>query len=148
MPPIGDAAPAGVPIDIVDIWVTVVTPEPAQRFTGASENQHIPAYLGSSRATGLDAGALLAVMDSLGVATGIIATDLGPGCEEILALAEAHPGRLLVAGGPTDPSRPTRNMPRVRSLSEHPPVRDGPGHARRHRSRRRRCTPLPRRRGM
>lgn len=105
--------------DVVDIWVNLVTDESAAAFLGQRENAHITGYLGG-RGDPTGVGALLAVMDELGVATGILTPGLDHGAERALEVADAHPGRFLVAGGLTDPSRPTRNTLRIRELASHP----------------------------
>lgn len=106
--------------DVVDIWVNVLSDELAARFLSAEANRDVPGYLKSTTQHGLGAGAVLAAMDELGVATGIVTSDLGSTCEGMLRLADDHPGRFLVAGGVVDPGRPTRNAVRVRALAEHP----------------------------
>lgn len=107
-------------MDIVDIWVNLVTEASAAQFLGAAENAHIPSYLGSSGTGGIGVDAMLTLMDELGVATGVLCTGLDGGAEKALAVADAHPGRFLVAGGLVDPDHPTRNVRRIRALAEHP----------------------------
>lgn len=64
---------------------------------------------------------MLARMDSLGVTTGVLTPGLsGPTAEEALAVADAHPGRFLVAATVVNPARPGRNVAKVRRLAEHP----------------------------
>lgn len=106
-------------MDVVDVWVNVVSEDTAARFLGRRENRDVAGYLGSASSSGLGMGALLATMDELGVATGIVTTDLGEGADAALAAAEEHPGRLLVAGGVTEPGRPTANVRRIRALAAH-----------------------------
>ena len=107
-------------MDIVDIWVNLVTEASAAQFLGAAENAHIPSYLGSSGTGAVGVDTMLGRMDELGVATGILTPGLGGGTEEALEVADAHPGRFLVAGGLTDPGRPARNARRIRDLASHP----------------------------
>ena len=57
-------------MDVVDIWVNLVTEQTANAFLGQAENAHIPGYLGSNQGP-LDVNELVALMDELGVATGI-----------------------------------------------------------------------------
>ena len=60
-------------------------------------------------------------MDELGVATGILTPGLTRGgVAEALEVADAHPGRFLVAAALTEPGKPTRNVLRIRELAEHP----------------------------
>ncbi|MHB8219895.1 MAG: amidohydrolase family protein [Acidimicrobiales bacterium] len=108
------------PGDVVDIWVNFVSDDLAARFLSEEQNRDVDTYLGSSQHRGDGADAVLAVMDELGVATGIVTTELGRGAEQALQAATEHPGRLLVAGGVTDPSHPTRNVRRIRTLAGDP----------------------------
>jgi uncharacterized protein len=106
--------------DILDIWVNHVTEQSAAQFLGDEANAHIPGYLGGS---GDNAGIddLLGKMDELGVATGILTPGLTrTGVEQALAVADAHPGRFLVAAMITDPGKPTRNVTHLRDLAQHP----------------------------
>jgi predicted TIM-barrel fold metal-dependent hydrolase len=108
-------------IDVLDIWVNLVTPEGAAQFLGQSEFANIPDYLGGDARDGVGVDELLERMDRLGVTTGILTPGLvrgGP--EAALAIADAHPGRFLVAGGLVDPGRPTRTVARIRDLAQHP----------------------------
>jgi hypothetical protein len=108
-------------MDVLDIWVNLVTPESAAQFLGRDENAHIPAYLGGEHGrAGVPVDQLLATMDALGVATGILTPGFGRGVEESLAVADAHPGRFLVAAVVVDPARPGRNVARVRDYAQHP----------------------------
>jgi predicted TIM-barrel fold metal-dependent hydrolase len=107
-------------MDILDIWVNVVTTASAAQFLGQRENANIPGYLGGDGSSGVGADDLVALMDDLGVATGILTPGLHHGEDDALALAEKHAGRFLVAAGVADPSRPTKNVRRIRELAEHP----------------------------
>jgi predicted TIM-barrel fold metal-dependent hydrolase len=107
-------------MDVVDIWVNVVTSRGAQEFLGQDQFANIPGYLGSSTTEGIGVEGLLAVMDDLGVATGVICAGMDRSAEHALAVADEHPGRFLVALGLAVSDRPTRNVRRVRSLAEHP----------------------------
>lgn len=106
--------------DVVDIWVNLITGTGAQDFLGQEQFANIPGYLGSSTTDGIGVDGLLAVMDELGVATGIFCTGLDGSAEQALEVADAYPGRFLVAAGLTNPEHPTRNMRRIRTLAEHP----------------------------
>jgi predicted TIM-barrel fold metal-dependent hydrolase len=106
-------------LDIVDIWVNLVTPQSAKAFLGDRANAHIPGYLGGDGSAGVGVEALLGTMDELGVATGILCPGLHHGDDDALALAEKHDGRLLVALGVAEPERPTRNVRRIRELGSH-----------------------------
>ncbi len=108
------------PLDIVDIWVNLVTKQSAAAFLGDRANAHIPGYLGGDGSSGVGAEALLTVMDEVGVATGILCPGLHHGDDDSLALADAHPGRFLVALGVAEPATPTRNVRKIRALAAHP----------------------------
>ncbi len=107
-------------MDVVDIWVNLVTDEGAKEFLGQEQFANIPGYLGSSSTDGIGVDALLATMDELGVATGVLCAGMDRTVEQALAVADAHPGRFLVAAGLTSPERPTRTARRIRKLAEHP----------------------------
>jgi uncharacterized protein len=106
-------------MDIVDIWVNLVTEAAAADFVAQPGYERVPGYLGSNRQpVGVDT--LLALMDELGVATGIFTSGLDGHADRMLELCDAHPGRFLVAGGVGDPSRPGRVVRRIRELAQHP----------------------------
>ncbi|HET9727919.1 MAG TPA: amidohydrolase family protein [Acidimicrobiia bacterium] len=106
-------------MDIVDIWVNLVTERAAADFVRTEGFEHIPAYLGSNEGpVGVDG--LLAIMDELGVATGIFTSGLDRNAEHLLEICDAHPGRFLLAAGVGDPARPGRQVRRIRELAQHP----------------------------
>ena len=108
-------------LDVVDIWVNLVTPDSAQQFLGNDANAHIPSYLGGDGRAGVGVDELLGGMDALGVATGILTPGMvGDSVQRSLEIADAHPGRFLVAAGVVDPSRPTRNVQKIRAVADHP----------------------------
>jgi len=107
--------------DIVDIWVNLTTPQSAAEFLGEERNANIPGYLGGDGSKGVAVGELIERMDIAGVATALLTPGLTRrGVNEALAVADAHPGRLLVAAMVADPGRPTRNVVRLRELAQHP----------------------------
>jgi len=115
--------PSATMHDIVDIWVNIVTPKSAEAFLGQRGYESIPEYLGSDGTNGVAVGEVLERMDRNGVSTGILTPGLtGDGVEQALAIADAHPGRFLVAIGLVKPDRPTRNAVRIRELAQHPRV--------------------------
>ena len=65
-------------------------------------------------------GKRLGTLDGLGGATRIFTGGLDKTTDKRLATCDAHPGRFLVAGGVADPSRPTRQVKRLRELAQHP----------------------------
>jgi predicted TIM-barrel fold metal-dependent hydrolase len=106
-------------MDIVDLWVNLVTEAAAADFVAQPGYESVPGYLGSERGP-VGVEQLLATMDDLGVATGIFTGGLDRSIEKLLDVCDAHPGRFLVAGGVGDPSRPGRAVRRIRELAEHP----------------------------
>jgi predicted TIM-barrel fold metal-dependent hydrolase len=107
-------------MDILDLWVNLVTTESASHFLGQAENAHIPEYLGSSGTGALGVEQLLAVMDELDVTTGVLTPAIGSGVTRSLEIAAAHAGRFLVAGVVHDPSTPTHNVRRIREHADDP----------------------------
>ena len=105
---------------VVDIWVNLVTNQGAREFLADEQFANIPGYLGSSSTEGVGVEAMLALMDELGVATGILCAGMDRSAEQALAVADAHPGRFLVAAGLATPDRPTRNVRRLHELAGHP----------------------------
>lgn len=113
------AQPEHTNLDVVDIWVNLVTDATAAEFLGQEQNANIPGYLGGGGTVGVDD--LIAKMDRLGVATGVLTPGLTrDGVEGALEIADAHPGRFLVAATIVDPGRPTRNVMHLRELAAHP----------------------------
>jgi len=106
--------------DVVDIWVNLVTTASARQFLGQRENAHIPAYLGGEGSSGVGVDDLVALMDELGVASGVLTPGLHHGEDDALAIADKHAGRFLVAAVLVDPATPTKNVIRIRELAQHP----------------------------
>lgn len=106
-------------MDVLDIWVNLTTQESAADFLGQDENAHIPGYLGGDGSEGVGVKQMLALMDELGVDTGILMGALDRSSEGLLEIADANRGRFLVAAGVTG-SRPSRNVRRIRDLAQHP----------------------------
>jgi predicted TIM-barrel fold metal-dependent hydrolase len=106
-------------VDVIDIWVNLVTEGMASDFVAQPGYERVPEYLGSNRGP-VGVERLLATMDELGVATGIFTGGLDRGTESLLDIADAHPDRFFVAGGVGDPSRPGRVVRRLRELAQHP----------------------------
>ena len=105
----------------VDIWVNLVTTQSAAQFLGQEQYANIPGYLGGDGAQGVGVDELLGRMDRAGVETGVLTPGLrGDGVAEALEVADAHPGRFLVAGVVSDTGRPTRNVQRIREAAQHP----------------------------
>ena len=93
-------------MDILDIWVNLVTPESAASFLGQDENAHIPGYLGGDGSAGVGVDQLLGVMDALGVATGV----LTPGDRRRCAQVARGRGRASRAASSSPASCTTRAL--------------------------------------
>jgi predicted TIM-barrel fold metal-dependent hydrolase len=107
--------------DILDIWVNLVTPQSASQFLGQKGYESIPDYLGGDGSDGVGVDDLVALMDRLGVATGIFCPGItGDGVDKQLGVAARYPGRFLVAAGLVHPERPTWNVKRIREYAENP----------------------------
>lgn len=105
----------------VDIWVNLVTTQGAAQFLGQEQNADIPGYLGGDGDKGVGVDDLLGRMERAGVATAVLTPALRRGAvAEALDVADANPGRFLVAAMVTDAARPTRNVVRIRELAQHP----------------------------
>jgi len=105
----------------LDIWVNLVTTQGAAQFLGQEQNANIPGYLGGDGDKSVGVDELLGRMDAAGVATGILTPGLSrAGVAQALDVADAHPGRFLVAAVLTEPGKPTRNALRIREMAEHP----------------------------
>ena len=84
--------------DILDIWVNHVTDSRRPQFLGQSRTRTSPATSAVEASAGVGIDELLARMDELGVATGILTAGLDRHRrEQALEVADAHPGRFLVA---------------------------------------------------
>lgn len=106
--------------DVVDIWVNLVTDDVVTEFLGKEANAGIPGYLGSTLEGGGGVEQLLERMDTSGVATGVLTCGLSRRSgAQALEVADAHPGRFLVAATVTD-DRPGSNVARIRELAQHP----------------------------
>jgi hypothetical protein len=107
-------------LDVVDIWVNLLTEASAARFLGEESNANIGGYLGGSAEGGVGATELIDRMDAAGVTTAVLTPGLSRrSVTEALAVADAHPGRFLVAAMVVDPAHATRNVVRIRELAQH-----------------------------
>ena len=99
-------------MDVVDIWVNLVTEQSSAAFLGQSENAHIPGYLGSNQGpTGVDK--LLGINASVaGVVFGVgmaivwgVSRPIGAMTVAMRRLTTACPSSRTVADGPVCKSR-------------------------------------------
>jgi uncharacterized protein len=96
---------------ILDLWVNLLTPEVAKGMSGE--------YFGAEVAPE-SPEQVLELMDRCGVETAVLTGGLRRGVDELLAVAEAHPDRFLVAGTVDRHQQPVRMAARVRELAQHP----------------------------
>jgi predicted TIM-barrel fold metal-dependent hydrolase len=95
----------------VDLWVNLLSPEVARAMSGEYFGRDVHPE---------DPGALLALMDACAVDTAVLTGGLsGSSVEDLLKVADAHPGRFLVAGTVDKATRPVRMAARVRELAQH-----------------------------
>ena len=107
--------------DIIDIWVNLVT-QSARRVPGSGGRTPTSPATSAGRAQGVGVDDLLERMDALGVATGVLTPGSADRRAQALEVADAHPGRFLVAAcrrsGQADQER-----------AAHPRARPAPGFA-------------------
>jgi predicted TIM-barrel fold metal-dependent hydrolase len=94
----------------IDLWVNLLTPEVAKRMTGE--------YFGAE-VTPESPDQVLELMDRCGVETAVLTAGLRHGADELLKIADDHPGRFLVAGTVDRFERPVAMARRVRELALH-----------------------------
>jgi uncharacterized protein len=94
----------------VDLWVNLLTPEVARRMSGE--------YFGAE-VTPESPEQVLELMDRSGVETAVLTAGLGHGTDELLKIADDHPGRFLAAGTVDRFERPVAMARRVRELALH-----------------------------
>ena len=95
----------------VDLWVNLLSPDVARTMSGE--------YFGTDVAPE-SPEQLLEVMDRCDVETAVLTGGLSQGAEELLTVADEHPGRFLVAATVDRFVRPVRMVGRVRELAAHP----------------------------
>ena len=114
----------------LDLWVNVVTPALAQQWRGDAQAEGARALFGEALDTEHTSGELLAAMDEAGVTTAVLTGALRPAervraagglaTEDLLDLADTHPGRLCVSATVDQPAKPARQVARIRELAAHP----------------------------
>jgi predicted TIM-barrel fold metal-dependent hydrolase len=98
----------------------------AARWSSQRENAGVGDFFGTDLASGSGADELRTAMDDCGVDVGVLSCGLNPrsgGADDMLALADAHPGRFLVAPSVDQVEKPTKECRRIRELAPHPAVR-------------------------
>jgi uncharacterized protein len=107
-------------VPVVDIWVNLLPPEEARKFLDQDQNRRIEEFFGSDVSSGTGAEELIALMESLGVRTGVLTGAASSGNEMMFDVADRFPGRLLVTAMVDQATRPTATARRIRDLATHP----------------------------
>jgi predicted TIM-barrel fold metal-dependent hydrolase len=108
---------------VVDLWVNLLPPETIAMFLDQPGFEGIKTFFGSDLGDASGADVLLAVMDACAVDAGVITAGLSAGTEDVLAVADKHPERLLVSAMVDSPGTPTQNARRIREVAQHPQFR-------------------------
>jgi len=117
---------------IVDGWVNLFPEAFASRWVAQESQRGVVELFGPDLAKGPTVEGLLEAMDGAGVDLGVLTSGLsdperahragGYAAEDFCAIAEAHPGRFLMAATVERATKPGRNCARVRELAQHPAV--------------------------
>ncbi|HEY2999874.1 MAG TPA: amidohydrolase family protein [Acidimicrobiales bacterium] len=117
---------------IVDGWVNLIPERFATQWVAQDAQRGVVELFGPDLARSPTVEGLLATMDDAGVDLGVLTSGLSdPGRsrregdyapEDVVAIADRHPGRFLVAPTVDRAGRPRRNCARVRELAQHPAV--------------------------
>jgi len=117
---------------IVDGWVNLIPEGFASQWVAQDPQRGVVELFGADLARSPTVEGLLGAMDEAGVDLGVVTGGLadperarrggGLAAEDLVALAEQHPGRFLVAVTVDRAGRPTRNCARIRELAAHPAV--------------------------
>ena len=129
-------------MDIFDIWVNLVTEQSAQQFVTQEGYENIPGYLGSNEGP-LGVDTLLAIMDELGVATGVFTGGLDRNTDKLLDICDAHPAASSSPAASAIRRDPAGRSSALRELAQHPRVLHGARHAARVAGADERRAPLP-----
>jgi len=117
---------------IVDAWMNVFPEDFATRFGDRPENASVKGLFGDDATGTRSVESVVGAMDSAGVDIGVLTCGLRPhesarrrgmvSPEDFLAMADAHPGRFLVAPTIEKAASPLSNCRRIRELASHPSV--------------------------
>jgi predicted TIM-barrel fold metal-dependent hydrolase len=117
---------------IVDGWVNLIPEAFAARWVAQDAQQGVVELFGPDLATGPTVEGLLGAMDDAGIDLGVLTSGLsaperaheagGYAAEDVIAIADEHPGRFVVAPTVDRAGRPGRNCARIRELAGHPAV--------------------------
>ena len=106
----------------VDLWVNLVPPNAFAEVIGEASARGVEGLFGEGVRSGTGAEELIETMDPLGVDTAVLTAGLSAdtGTDTFLDVADAFPGRFLVAGMITKAADADANAERVRELAKHP----------------------------
>ena len=114
---------------VLDAWVNLLPEGFAEAWGAREENASVARLFGDDLAQDRTVEQLLAAMDEAGVDTAVLTGGLGDpermhrrgahAAEDLLALADAHPGRFLVSAVVDRATRPVENCRRIRELAQH-----------------------------
>lgn len=117
---------------VLDAWVNIFPEQTARDFSERRETADVGDLFGQDLTRGRNVDDLLAAMDEAGVETGVLTCGLRDpdrarragilAAEDVVAVAEEHPGRFLVSATVDRATRPLDNCRRVRELAQHPAV--------------------------
>jgi hypothetical protein len=114
---------------VLDAWVNLLPEAFATAWTAQAENAGARAMFGDDLARSPSVDGLVAAMDDAGVDTGVLTSGLRDpdrahhkgmySAEDLLTIADAHPGRFLVSGAVDKATRPVDTCRRIRELAQH-----------------------------
>lgn len=107
-------------MDIVDLWVNVVSRRQQEDFVAQRGFEGVTGMLGSETG-GISDDEMVTLMDEQGVATGVLVSGLHR-LEPTFDRCAAFPDRLLAAVGIEDATRPTANVKALRDAAANPAV--------------------------
>jgi len=109
-------------VNALDLWVNLVPPGATAQLSGDPSGKGAETLFGEGVTAGSGEDELIAAMDAAEVGTAVMTAGLsaGTGAEDFLAIADAHPGRLLVSGMVIQAADSGGNAERVRELAKHP----------------------------
>lgn len=117
-------------VKVIDCWVNMMSAAFAEKWTAKEEQKTAVQLFGPDLAKSPTVEALIGAMDEAGVSTGILTAGLSDptkskrrgahSAEDFFAIAEEHPGRLLVSAAVDRATKPSENVARLRDISQHP----------------------------
>ena len=108
-------------MSVVDLWVNLVPLNAFAEVIGETSAKGVEGLFGAGVRSGTGAEELIEAMDPVGVDTAVLTAGLSKdtGTENFLDVADAFPGRFLVAGMVTQAINCDGNADRIRELAKH-----------------------------